>query len=223
MQPVRLYESLFILYKCNRSINQLRPVVNRHQNATGDIKEIAVLLVNNIKLEAVSFLDEFNAAFINNVEVEYKERVMDLRKITAPITKRIKKWKDLEKYRNNIIAHPWRDNGKLAIPDPHFYNIPHTWFEVAMLVHRMNYLWELINAEFKTEVPQALLYVYKLKPADEESTTRVEDVNADHLKMAEEVDAICKSLNKPYFLKVLQYKPKSGSEEQDLGDDLMLS
>lgn len=111
MQPVRLYESLFILYKCNRSINQLWLVVNRHQNATGDIKEIAVLLVNNIKLEAVSFLDEFNAAFINNVEVEYKERVMDIRKITAPIIKRIKKWKDLEKIKidvNCCLCFKWK-------------------------------------------------------------------------------------------------------------------
>src|SRR5688572_31911785 len=134
MKPIKLYESLFILYKCNRSINQLWPVVNSHQNDEGAVKEIAVILTNNIKMESVSFLDEFNGSFFRNIEDAYKARMMEVRQITAPIIKRIKKWKDLEKYRNNIVAHPWRDKGKLAIPDPHFYNIPQTWFDVAVLV-----------------------------------------------------------------------------------------
>jgi len=205
MKPIKLYESLFILYKCNRSNNQLWPVVNSHQNDEGAVKEIAVILTNNIKMESVSFLDEFNGSFFRNIEDAYKARMMEVRQITAPIIKRIKKWKDLEKYRNNIVAHPWRDKGKLAIPDPHFYNIPQTWFDVAVLVDLMNYLWELTKAEFNLELNEALLYVFKLKPPDKESTIKISDVNNDHHKMAEEVDIICKQLNKPYFLKVLHY------------------
>jgi len=209
MQPTKLYESLFILYKCNRSINQLWPVVNSHQNDSGAVKEIAVILTNNIKMESVSFLDEFNDSFFRNIEEAYKPRMMEVRKITAPIIKRIKKWKDLEKYRNNIVAHPWRDKGKFAIPDPHFYNIPQTWFDVAVLVHLMNYLWELTKAEFNEELNDALLYVLKLKPPDKKSTIKISDVNNDHHRMAEEVDIICKQLNKPYFLKILQYQEES--------------
>jgi hypothetical protein len=213
MNPTGLYESLFILYKCNRSINLLWQVVNSHQNATGGVKEIAVILTNNIKMESVSFLEEFNESFFHNIEDEYKPRMRDIRQITAPIIKRIKKWKDLEKYRNNIITHPWRDKGKLAIPDANFYNIPQTWFDVFVLVNLMNYLWQLIYAEFTSELNAALVYVAKLKPPDKPSSTVISEVNADHGEMAREIDNISKNLNKPYFLKVLKYQEPKDNED----------
>jgi len=214
MKPIRLYESLFILYKCNRTINLIWPIINAHQNDIYRIREIGVVLTNHIKMESISFLDEFKGAFFHKIEDLYKPRMQDVRQITAPIIKRIKKWKDLEKFRNNIIAHAWRDKGKFVIPDPEVYNIPKSWFEVSILVNLMNYLWQLIEAEFKKELNECLIYVTELMNLDKEvpemdSSDQITKLNSDHFKMAQEVDAICQQLKRPYFLKVLQYQEES--------------
>ena len=141
MTGTKLFESLFILYKCNKTINRLWPVINERQDHMDPIQEIKIILSNHIKMECVSFLDEFNGAFLDDIEEQYKPRMMEVRQITAPIIRRIRKWTDLEKFRNNIIAHPWRNKGEFAIPDSQFYNVPRSWFEVALLVNLMNYLW----------------------------------------------------------------------------------
>lgn len=204
MKPTKLYESLFILFKCNQTINRLGSVINEHQNNIHSIQGIGVILTNHIKLESVSFLDEFNGAFFHNIGDEFKPRMMDVRRITAPIIKRINKWKDLRKFRNNIVAHPWRDEGKFAVPDPQYYDIPRSWFEVAVLVNLMNYVWFLITVEFKKELNEALPYIASLKPPDKEPADH-SGLNDDHLNMADEIAVICQQLNKPYYLKVMQY------------------
>lgn len=204
VQPTQLYESLFILHKCNTTINRLWSIIEKSQNRINEIEDFALLFTNYIKMESVSFLAEFNGSFYHNIEEEYKSRMKDVRIITAPIIKRISKWKDLEKFRNNIIAHPWRDKGKFAIPDRQFYNIPRNWFETGVLVNLINYTWALIKGEFSEELEYAFAYIATLKPPDKEPTD-YSKLNSDHLQMAEEVETICKRLNKPYYLKVMQY------------------
>jgi hypothetical protein len=72
------------------------------------VENYALLFTNYIKIEAVSFLDEFDGGFFHNIEEEHRIRMREVRQITAPIVKRIKQWKDLRKFRNHIIAHPWK-------------------------------------------------------------------------------------------------------------------
>src|SRR5688572_26947779 len=98
MKTTNLYESLIILHKCSEVISQIWRFIDAHQNNLQKIKEIGVVLTNNIKMETLSFLEEFNNGFFHNIEDEYKPKMMEVRQITAPIIKRIRKWKDLEKF-----------------------------------------------------------------------------------------------------------------------------
>lgn len=203
MASTKIYESLFILRKCHLTITRLWTLFQKESDHLETNADYALLYTYYINLETVTFLDEFKKGF-SNIEPEYKNRVTDVRKITAPILKRINRWKDLEKFRNNIIAHPWRHKGKFVVPNQINYNIPRNWFENLLLVDLMSYMWSMISVEFKQEIIDALEYVATLQklpdtPAD------YSDLNIDNLKMAEEVRNICRSLNKKYFLKVMQY------------------
>ena len=155
-------------------------------------------------MEAVSFLEEFNGGLYHEIEEEYKPRVAHTRKITAPIIKRINKWKDLEKFRNNIIAHPWRNKKQFVIPDQNDYNVPRNWFEIGVLVNLLNYVWAMVQAEFQKELSETMMYM-NTKVPPKKLPSDYTNLNTDHLKMADEVEIICKQLNKPYFLKVMQY------------------
>lgn len=192
------------MHKCTSTINRLWSIIDRSQKNIKEIEDYALLFTNYITLESVSFLDEFNTDFFHNIEEEFKPRMKAIRLITAPIIKRINKWKDLGKFRNNIIAHPWRDKGEFAIPDRQFYNIPRNWFEIGVLVNLINYVWSLIKAEFKDELVEAFSYIASLKPEEREPSD-YSDLNSDHLKMATEVEIVCKMYNKAYYLKVMQY------------------
>ena len=60
-----------------------------------------------------SFMDEYEKYF-NQSELEFieKERILRVKRKNSPGIKRIKKWKDLKKYRNYLAAHNFRINGK---------------------------------------------------------------------------------------------------------------
>lgn len=62
----------------------------------------------------------------------------------------------------------------------------------------------MVRVEFLLELEQAINYVRTLEKPIPPSKD-YSNLNQDHLNMAEEVGAICKSLNKNYYLKVIQY------------------
>lgn len=204
MKPIKLYEALFILYKCNHTINRLWKLIDSSQGRINEVENFALLFTYYIKMETVSFLEEFNKGFYHETEQQFKPRVNEVRKITSPIIKRINKWKDLERFRNNIIAHPWRAKKQFVIPDQNEYNVPRNWFEIGVLVNLNNYVWEILQAEFNVEVKEAMVYMTTKIPPKRPPTDYTE-LNQDHLQMADEVEQVCKQLNKKYFLKVIQY------------------
>lgn len=173
--------------------------------------DYALLYTYYINLEAVSFLEEFKVGLAKSESIN-TDRIKEFRRITSPILKRINNWTDLEKFRSSIIAHPWRDKkGKFVVPNQGYFNVPRNWFEFALLLNLMSYLWTLIRAEFNKEINDALQYISTLqtvaKPPNDYS-----NLNSDHFKMAEEVANHCKALHKSYSLKVFQYSLPDNSE-----------
>ncbi len=204
MRPTKLLESLFILHKCQLNIDRLWKLIEVSEGELNSNSDYALLFTYHINLEAVSFLDEYNGDFVSRTETEYAIRVKEVRKITAPIIKRINRWKDLEKFRNNIIAHPWRDRGKFVVPNTGYYNIPRNWFEIAVFVNLLKYTWSMIRIEFLEELQTAIEYISTLQTPPP-PPNNYSNLNADHLRMANEVGDICKTLGKNYGLKVIQY------------------
>ena len=117
MPKNKLYESIFILHKCSTAINRLWDLIDRLDKGDANEKHYATSLTYYLILESVSFLEEFNKHLYHIVEPHHKEQIKKLKKVTSPIITQIHKWGDLKKFRNEIIAHPWRDknlNFKIA-------------------------------------------------------------------------------------------------------------
>jgi hypothetical protein len=124
MEMTKLHESLFILFKCSRTVNRVYKALEEHREKgiLRSFNHYSHNLAYYVIMESNSFLDEYNKFFIvSNVEPEYMDRVRIVRDVLNPLVKKINNWKDLSLYRDNIVAHGWRDkkNGKrLIVPHP---------------------------------------------------------------------------------------------------------
>ena len=84
-EPIKLYESLFILYKCNLNISRLLELIlEKILQENPDVDE-TLLLAKYLQMESVSFIAEFKENLHKHSEKEYSQRITDIQKITKPI------------------------------------------------------------------------------------------------------------------------------------------
>lgn len=166
---------------------------------------VQLALINYVILEATSFIDEYEKRFICKGNNEIHSRILEVKAICRPVMKKVKKW-DLQAYRNSIIAHPWYKDGKSTVPNYDEYCIPRNFIEIVILADYMNYIYTIINFEFKDEIEEAINTTKKEGKLPEVHSIDLNQTNEDIIELAIEVDTLCKKFNKPYFLKVQQYK-----------------
>lgn len=196
----KIYESLFILYKCKQAINNLWSKLKQDKELINGFDYSDTPLLYHIILEVVNFNEEynlyFNTAFLNS----YKQRITQIKIINKPIFKNINKWR-LKDFRNNIIAHTWRNKGKFANPDSEYYEIPKNALEFSLLVNYINYAWNLIESEFIVEFDKMLIYIQSLSQGSH-SNKDYSNINEQQLKLVNEVNLKCMEFKKNYHLKV---------------------
>ena len=76
------------------------------------------ILSNHCLIQFKSFLDEYKNFNESNFDKKYAESIRRVRNINQYGIKRISKWKDLEKFRNDILAHNFRANKKSFFNNP---------------------------------------------------------------------------------------------------------
>ena len=205
MEPIKLYESLFFFHKCNLILQEQKQQLLSDSDSKIEFGRPHILITNYIVMESVSFIDEFERNFHYRCEPEFKDKVVLVRKLTEPIFKRIKQWSDLKEFRNNIIAHPWRDKDKsFTIPDNTKYNTPRNWFEHVVLVNLLGYVYGIIKHVFNQEFYPMTKYMQSLVPPEKEKTN-YQELTKDHVAMAIEVDEIAKKEGYNYDMNVMGY------------------
>lgn len=208
--PENLLSSLFILRKCKMGSVRAFETFRKHKpKDLARERHFSYDMTFYLILEADNFLEEYRNHFTpSKVEPEYAKRVKEVKEILKPVKKQIDKWKDIHKFRNNIIAHGWRDqntNYKLAVPDLNDYKVPRNEFGFQLLTHLITYMYDLIEGEFKTETHLASVHVanlYKGEPPKEDYS----GINDELTKMAEDVYKLCKDRGKGYHLLVNLYQ-----------------
>lgn len=205
MQPTKLYESLFIFHKSQQVLEEQSIELQKIIESDDSTDKQPILVTNYIIMETCSFIHEFHKNFARLCESDYKDKVTLVKAMTKPIFKRVNKWTDLNTFRNNIIAHPWRDGDKFVVPDMNVYNVPRNWFEHIVLVHLMRYIYDIIRDVFKSEFEPMLEYMASLKTPPKEKTD-YKGITLDHVTMAQEVDEIARKKEHKYNMKVMGYK-----------------
>lgn len=104
-------------------------------------------------IQFVSFLDEY-ASFNNSLD-DKLEKIIDVRKKNSWGLKMInKKWPDLRKYRNNIVAHNFNINGQSFFSNyenkKHEYRVPGNLNEQLFLIKIFEKICSNIYFEFET-------------------------------------------------------------------------
>ena len=114
-------------------------------------KAISGSLLNYSLIISSSFFDEYNEEFNSARIPEYANRINRLKKLTKPVLKRLNKWTDFKDYRNQLLAHNLRINGK-SIFDNDFgrkdYKIPFTNSESILLANMVKIIMNCIATEF---------------------------------------------------------------------------
>lgn len=194
-RDIKLYQSLFILFKCNQTVNKTWELYQENRGNN--------FLLFHMVLEIENFKEEYKGYFNCKNISEYKKRINQIRYIIKPVFKEINKW-NLRQFRNNIIAHPWRNGGEFISPDSKEYEVPKNDFEFLLIKNYINYIWSLIAAEFEEEFIIANEYMFKIseKPKREKDYSNVNSIQENLVK---EVNSRCKKYDKDYYLKIQLY------------------
>ncbi|MEC3875614.1 hypothetical protein [Chryseobacterium salviniae] len=158
-------------------------------------------LLYHIILEVVNFNEEYNSYFNKTYLNIYEDRIQEIRDINKPIFKKINQWK-LKYFRNNIIAHTWRNKNKFAHPDSDVYFIPKNALEFSLLVNYINYAWNLIENEFEIELNHAMNYMISIATNIPNRDKNYSNLNNEQIKLVDEVNLKCMEYKKSYRLSV---------------------
>ncbi|MPL55670.1 hypothetical protein SDC9_01149 [bioreactor metagenome] len=101
-------ESLNEIYN-NSEIFKGKYLENFYQEKMPLEVSLHTLISNYTIIQFCSFLEEYNEYFNPDFcEAKYKNRILEVRKKNSAGIKRINKWKDLIKFRNELVAHNLR-------------------------------------------------------------------------------------------------------------------
>jgi uncharacterized protein with HEPN domain len=144
-------------------INETRPIFRQVIQFDGYFAKfhsdamITATLLNHALLLCCSILDEFNTEFVANKHSEFADRITLFRQQIKPVTRRINKWKGLKDYRNQIVAHNLRINGRSIFgkADKSLeYKVPTTVSEIKLLSEFLALITQNIGIEFPELVEQ---------------------------------------------------------------------
>ncbi|WP_272149186.1 hypothetical protein [Tenacibaculum aiptasiae] len=108
-------ESILVLCSLQTLLDEYLKCLSKEKNNSNSV--IFSVITSQIIITSCSYLEEWEY-FARLIKEEQESRIIILRKITKPVIDRINEWKDLRKFRNNMIAHNHRikkENNSLAI------------------------------------------------------------------------------------------------------------
>lgn len=140
---------------CNRTIVMLKGEAYDITKAKNLGPDMAVLtsLMDMVILDACSFLDEYHNHFGVTTEKEYKQKVLEIKRICEPLIGQINKWKDLRLIRNSFVAHNLRTKDNIIVFRTKLeYNYPRGPYEIELLNNLIQLIALIIEKEFCSEL-----------------------------------------------------------------------
>jgi len=175
---------------------------NQRKQNEWNLKDKAhyVVLYNTILMNVCSYLEEYNKNFSTASEPQYQSRIAEIKKIAKPAYKEISKWKDLKVYRNNMIAHNFRIDGKdFSFNMLGQYNAPRTYRDIVLLRKHLKMINSLIQAEFEHEMTKINDYINSFEIKEQQ--INYDNIENDLMNLLNQINLLCADHNKNYRLK----------------------
>jgi hypothetical protein len=129
------YDTAFLTMENKSKLSEIK-YKDDFYNKTGTFDEyIYSICCSCLIIQCCSFIDELEQELNPKKFPLFRKRIILFKKICKPALNRIRKWKDLKNYRNNLIAHNFRINGKsiFSYKNKVEYSIPNTPDEYKLL------------------------------------------------------------------------------------------
>jgi hypothetical protein len=205
---MRLYESLYIFARYAQDIKLLFELIidfgyRERKSDEWNKKELThyITMYNTILLDVCSYIDEYNKHFSSKSELQFKDRILSVKRIARPAFKKINEWSGLKEYRNQMIAHNFRVNEDIfSFNKLGQYKAPRTYADIAMLRKYLMMVQTIIEAEFQNELANVNPYI-KDFPV-QARTTNYETIEDDLQTVVANINSLCEIDNKPYLLDI---------------------
>jgi hypothetical protein len=167
MNEISLYSSIKVLITLQVMMNQdFEALIYYLKNISNDVirnthngiskKEdyldttVIDALRFSIVLKACSFIDEWDSFLGVRNELEQKNRIELIKKSVSKARRALNQWKDLRSFRNEIIAHNFRNkNNEITIDMMGEYNCPQTISELYFLIAIIERMNSVLSACYK--------------------------------------------------------------------------
>lgn len=158
----RFIESVYHLSFYGNILNQINYTIGPFTSGFSEnqMKTTAFSIQWNILIITQSLIDELNKFLFNYNpdDISLKNRIKDFKKIIDPALNEIKKWKDIQKFRNHILAHNGRDYYGLSVilcSEFQNYNIPLNHTDFMVLFQLLKIITESTEEIFAEEKQEA--------------------------------------------------------------------
>ncbi|MEJ8606455.1 hypothetical protein JSO56_05895 [Riemerella anatipestifer] len=176
---IEIYKSLSFLFtqikltilcieeciKNNEKLSEIKFQENFYNNPGFSLSTRAILS-NHCIIQFKSFLDEYENFNENYIDKKYAESIRKVRRKNKYGLKRINKWKDIGRFRNNILAHNfnYRKKSFFSNPDNKIYEylIPDSLNEKKVCLMIMQKICLNIMDEFPQVVTHSNLIYYNM-------------------------------------------------------------
>uniref|UniRef100_UPI0030BE3AEF hypothetical protein n=1 Tax=Riemerella anatipestifer TaxID=34085 RepID=UPI0030BE3AEF len=151
--------------KNNEKLSEIKFQENFYNNPGFSLSTRAILS-NHCIIQFKSFLDEYENFNENYIDKKYAESIRKVRRKNKYGLKRINKWKDIGRFRNNILAHNfnYRKKSFFSNPDNKIYEylIPDSLNEKKVCLMIMQKICLNIMDEFPQVVTHSNLIYYNM-------------------------------------------------------------
>ncbi|NGP89190.1 hypothetical protein [Fodinibius halophilus] len=102
-----------------------------------------------IILDSCSFLDEWDSILGVKTEKKFRNRILKVKKTAAVASRAVRSWKDLRDFRNEVIAHNFRDKTyNFTFDRMAHYDCPQSHDELWYLVNFIDRMANVLANEF---------------------------------------------------------------------------
>ena len=187
MELTKLQDSISILITLQAATSKCLDVIKKEK---ADKQSVIYAFVDSqLILLANSFIDEWD----NLGKLVGVQRVLKVRKVASPFTKRINKWSDLGLLRNTLVAHGFRKKGENILVGGYEaeLNIPNSFPDRILLCGCIFCATQILIAEFTTEYNEVIAH---LKTIEKPRIRKGIETEAEAKKELDELIALSESV-----------------------------
>lgn len=149
---VGLYHLIFIANSIENTVKAFSGIIDKADDEHE--KALYVATSSIVLIQTVSFLDEYHH-HIKSTDEDVNTTINAIKKAVKPAVAQINEWKEIDVFRNNVLAHNLRDRKKMISVFERglsSYDVPKTGNELLVLYNCVSMIKKTFESAFRTKL-----------------------------------------------------------------------